>query len=185
MGHTKARRCGAFELQASVLLACCSSSIPGAHNTKGHTLVLHCRLQACCTMVQACAATMVQHLTARLIRVAVLGLLALCIGRLVPALAAFSVPVDVTHLTAVRRAARSGKFSQIASLVWTHIQQLLHPHHTGEATRAGTQEVGVFTAAKTTALSDRQSLSGSAHTFLVGPAGVANRSNCPQVSTVV
>ena len=30
--------------------------------------------------------------------VAVLGLLALCIGRLVSALAAFSVPVDVTHL---------------------------------------------------------------------------------------
>ena len=34
----------------------------------------------------------------RLICVAVLGLLALCIGRLVPALAAFSVPVDVRHL---------------------------------------------------------------------------------------
>ena len=33
----------------------------------------------------------------RLVCVAVLGLLALCIGRLVPALAAFSVPVDVTH----------------------------------------------------------------------------------------
>ena len=33
----------------------------------------------------------------RQICVAVLGLLALCIGRLVPALAAFCVPVDVTH----------------------------------------------------------------------------------------
>ena len=37
----------------------------------------------------------------RLICVAVLGLLALCIGRLVPALAAFSVPVDVPHCTAL------------------------------------------------------------------------------------
>ena len=34
----------------------------------------------------------------RLVCVAVLGLIALCIGRLVHALAALSVPVDVTHL---------------------------------------------------------------------------------------
>ena len=33
----------------------------------------------------------------RFVCVAVLGLIALCIGRLVHALAAFSVPVDVTH----------------------------------------------------------------------------------------
>ena len=34
----------------------------------------------------------------RFVCVAVLGLIALCIGRLVHALAAFSVPVDVTHV---------------------------------------------------------------------------------------
>ena len=34
----------------------------------------------------------------RLVCVAVLGLIALCIGRLVHALAALSVPVDVTHM---------------------------------------------------------------------------------------
>ena len=37
----------------------------------------------------------------RLVCVAVLGLIALCIGRLVHALAALSVPVDVTHSISV------------------------------------------------------------------------------------
>ena len=38
----------------------------------------------------------------RMVCVAFLGLHALCIGRLVPALAALSVPVDVTHLVALQ-----------------------------------------------------------------------------------
>ena len=44
-----------------------------------------------CVLREACVSP-------RLICFAVFGLLALCIGRLVPALAAFSVPVDVTHI---------------------------------------------------------------------------------------
>ena len=43
-----------------------------------------------CVLREACVSP-------RLICFAVFGLLALCIGRLVPALAAFSVPVDVPH----------------------------------------------------------------------------------------
>ena len=47
--------------------------------------------------------TSVACFSPRFVCVAVLGLLALCLGRLVHALAALSVPVDVTHFLSSRR----------------------------------------------------------------------------------